>query len=123
MANNPNPQEFNRDVDLNKPEDLTDALSQPKAKEYASEEFAMLRPEKDVNNAAGYAAGPEPAKRKTYTSPELVDKSKALEINKWGTAVVQSAQLADKAYRQHVTDEVQKLRDQSNSFWSFLVSP
>ena len=118
MANNPNPQEFNRDVDLNKPEDLTDALSQPKAKEYGVQEFAMLRPEKDVNNAAAYASGPEPARRKTYTSPEIVDKSKALEINKWGTAVVQSAQLADKAYRQHVTDEIQKLRDQSNSFWS-----
>lgn len=118
MANNPNPQEFNRDVDLNKPADLTEVLSKPKAKEYGAQEFALLRPEKDVNNAAAYASGPEPAKRKTYTSPEIVDKSKALEINKWGTAVVQSAQLADKAYRQHVTDEIQKLRDQSNSFWS-----
>ena len=118
MANNPDPQEFNRTVDLNKPEDYTDALSMPKAKEFASEEFALLRPEKDVNNAAAYASGPEPAKRKTYTSPEIVDRSKAMAINKWGTAVVQSAQFADKAYRQHVEDEIQKLRDQSNSFWS-----
>lgn len=118
MANNPNPQEFNRDVDLNKPEDFTDALSAPKAKEFASEEFALLRPEKDVNNAAAYTSGPAPAQRKTYTSPEIVDKSKAMNIAKWGSAAVQTAELADKAYRQHVEDEIQKLRDQSNSFWS-----
>ena len=118
MANNPNPQEFNREVDLNKPAEVDDVLSRPKATEYASTEFAKLVPEKDLGNKEAYAKSPAPAKRVVYTSPEIVDRSKALAVNKWGTAVVQGAKLADSAYKEHVESEIEKVKEQADNFWS-----
>lgn len=114
MANNPNPQEFNRDLGLNEPEDLTNFVNQYKAKEFATEVYPEQVSKVDTKNVLA-AAGPAAASdHKTYISPEIRNRQKEALLRTVGSVALNTADAADTLYRQHVGFSIEEEMDKIN---------
>ena len=111
MANNPNPQEFNRDVDLNKAEDLTNYPKQYKPKESAHKVFPDQVAKADPDNITA-EAGPGPAsKHLVHVSPEIRDRKNAILMETAGRAALATLKTGDELYRQHINSEIENELD------------